>query len=107
MKELGAGGEAYHPGLAAPLVAAGVQFALLVGEELAPLAKALEGRIDFEHAPAHPAATARLKYLIRAGDVVLIKGSNSAGLSHLVNVLTHEDYCCCIAWRYGLAFCGR
>src|SRR3546814_6813842 len=66
MKELGAGGEAYHAGLAAPLVAAGVQFALLVGEEMAPLAKALEGRIDFEHVPAHPAATARLKDLIKS-----------------------------------------
>ena len=92
MKELGAGGEAYHAGLAAPLVAAGVQFALLVGEEMAPLAKALEGRIDFEHVPAHPAATARLKDLIRAGDVVLIKGSNSVGLSHLVTALTNGDY---------------
>src|SRR3546814_6839582 len=57
MKELGAGGEAYHAGLAAPLVAAGVQFALLVGEEMAPLAKALEGRIDFEHVPADRKST--------------------------------------------------
>lgn len=92
MKELGADGEAYHADLAAPLVAAGVQFALLVGEEMVPLAKALEGRIDFEHVPAHPAATARLKDLIRPGDVVLVKGSNSVGLSHLVTALTHGDY---------------
>lgn len=92
MKELGAGGEAYHAGLAAPLVAAGVQFALLVGDEMAPLAKALEGRIDFEHVPAHSAATARLKDVIRPGDAVLVKGSNSVGLSHVVMALMSGDY---------------
>ena len=92
MKELGPGGEAYHADLAAPLVAAGVQFALLVGEEMAPLAKALEGRIDFEHVPAHSAAVGRLKDLIRPGDAVLVKGSNSVGLSHVVTALTNGDY---------------
>ena len=92
MKELGPGGEAYHAGLAAPLVAAGVQFALLVGEEMAPLAKALEGRIDFEHVAAHSAAAARLKQVIRPGDAVLVKGSNSVGLSHLVTALTNGDF---------------
>ncbi|SKB50578.1 UDP-N-acetylmuramoyl-tripeptide--D-alanyl-D-alanine ligase [Sphingopyxis flava] len=92
MKELGAGAEAYHAGLADPLVAAGVQFALLVGEEMAPLAKALEGRIDFEHVPGHSAAAARLRDVIRAGDVVLVKGSNSVGLSHVVTALTNGDY---------------
>ena len=92
MRELGAGSDAYHEGLAAPLVAAGVQFALLVGEEMAPLAKALEGRIDFEHVAAHSAAVGRLKNLIRAGDAVLVKGSNSVGLSHVVTALTNGDY---------------
>ncbi|KTE29119.1 MULTISPECIES: UDP-N-acetylmuramoyl-tripeptide--D-alanyl-D-alanine ligase [unclassified Sphingopyxis] len=92
MKELGPGGEAYHAGLAAPLVAAGVHFALLVGAEMAPLAKALEGRIDFAHVPDHQTAKARLKDLIRAGDAVLVKGSNSVGLSHLVTALTNGDY---------------
>ncbi len=92
MKELGAGGDAYHAGLAAPLVAAGVQFALLVGEEMAPLAKALEGRIDFEHVPAHSAAVGRLKDLIRPGDAVLVKGSNSVGLSHVVTALTNGEF---------------
>ncbi|HEY0594234.1 glutamate ligase domain-containing protein, partial [Sphingopyxis sp.] len=92
MRELGPGGEAYHAGLAAPLVAAGVQFALLVGEEMAPLAKALEGRIDFAHVPAHSAAVARLKDLIRPGDAVLVKGSNGVGLSHVVTALTNGEY---------------
>jgi len=92
MKELGPGGEAYHASLAAPLVAAGVHFALLVGAEMAPLAKALEGRIDFAHVPDHAAAREWLKNLIRAGDAVLVKGSNSVGLSHLVTALTNGDY---------------
>ena len=92
MKELGPDGEAYHAALAAPLVAAGVQFALLVGEEMAPLAKALEGRIDFEHVPAHSVAVGRLGDLIRAGDAVLVKGSNSVGLSHVVTALISGDY---------------
>ena len=92
MKELGPGGEAYHAGLAAPLIAADVQFALLVGEEMVPLAKALEGRIDFAHVPDHRAAKERLKDLIRAGDAVLVKGSNSVGLSHLVTALTNGEF---------------
>jgi len=92
MKELGPDGEAYHAGLAAPLVAAGVQFALLVGAEMAPLAKALEGRIDFEHVAAHSDAVARLGAVIRPGDTVLVKGSNSVGLSHIVTALTNGEF---------------
>ncbi|MDK2761706.1 MAG: UDP-N-acetylmuramoyl-tripeptide--D-alanyl-D-alanine ligase [Sphingopyxis sp.] len=92
MRELGPDSDSYHAALAAPLVAAGVQFALLVGAEMAPLAKALEGRIDFAHVPDHLAAKARLDELIRPGDAVLIKGSNSVGLSHLVTALTNGEY---------------
>ena len=92
MKELGPDGDRYHADLAAPLVAADVHFALLVGEEMAPLAKALEGRIDFAHVPGHAAAAERLKGLIRPGDAVLVKGSNSVGLSHVVTALTSGDY---------------
>ncbi len=69
-----------------------MQFALLVGEEMAPLAKALEGRIDFEHVADHSAAVGRLGALIRPGDTVLVKGSNSVGLSHVVTALTNGDY---------------
>ncbi len=92
MRELGEGSDAYHAALAVPLVAAGVQFALLVGPEMASLAKALEGRIDFAHVPGHAAATGRLGDLIRAGDAVLVKGSNGVGLSHVVTALTNGEY---------------
>lgn len=91
MRELGEGSDAYHAALAAPLVAAGVQFALLVGPEMAPLAKALEGQMDFAHVAAHQDAVARLGDLIRPGDAVLVKGSNSVGLSHVVAALTDGD----------------
>jgi UDP-N-acetylmuramoyl-tripeptide--D-alanyl-D-alanine ligase len=92
MRELGPGSDAYHAALAAPLIAADVNFALLVGDEMGPLAKALEGKIDFAHVADHQAATARLGDLIRAGDAVLIKGSNSVGLSHLVAALTNGEF---------------
>jgi UDP-N-acetylmuramoyl-tripeptide--D-alanyl-D-alanine ligase len=92
MKELGPDGAQYHADLAEPLVAAGVQFAVLVGEEMAPLAKALEGRIELAHVPAHSEAKALLRALIQPNDIVLIKGSNSVGLSHLVTALTNGEF---------------
>ncbi len=92
MRELGAGSDAFHAGLADPLVAAGVDYALLVGEEMAPLAKALEGRIEFAHVADHQTATQQLAAVVRAGDVILVKGSNSVGLSHLVTALTNGEF---------------
>ncbi len=92
MKELGADSERYHRELAAPLIAASVQFAVLVGPEMAPLAKALEGRMDFAHVADHAAAKALLRSLIQPNDIVLIKGSNSVGLSHVVTALTNGEF---------------
>lgn len=92
MRELGAGSDAYHADLADPLVAAGVEYALLVGEEMAPLAKALEGRIEFAHVADHQTAAQLLSAAVRAGDVILVKGSNGVGLSHLVTALTNGEF---------------
>ena len=88
MRELGEHGPQLHAELADPVEAAGVDFALLVGEEMAPLAKALEGRLDFAHVPAAAAALDALKGKIGAGDAVLIKASNSVGLGRLVEQLS-------------------
>jgi UDP-N-acetylmuramoyl-tripeptide--D-alanyl-D-alanine ligase len=70
---------------------AGVDFALLVGAEMAPLAKALEGKIDFAHVPDATAARAILAQTAQAGDAILIKGSNSVGLSRLVTAMTDGE----------------
>lgn len=92
MRELGVDSGRYHAELAAPLIAAGVQFAVLVGPEMAPLAKALEGVIELEHVADHAAAKALLRPLIQPNDIVLIKGSNGVGLSHVVTALTNGEF---------------
>lgn len=87
MRELGGLSARYHAALADPIEAAGVDFALLVGEEMSALAYALEGRTDFAHEPDAAAALDRLPGLIGPGDAVLVKGSNSIGLARLVEHL--------------------
>ena len=87
MRELGAESEALHAGIAEPLLAADVDFALLVGDGMTALAKAIEGKIDFRHVADAAAATMVLRPMIADGDVILIKGSNGVGLSALVAAL--------------------
>ena len=88
MRELGAEADRYHAEIAGPLMAANVDFALLVGAEMAPLAQALEGRVDFEHVADAATALDRLQRRIAPGDAVLIKGSNAIGLARVVQAMT-------------------
>ena len=90
MGELGVDSPAFHAGLAAPVIEAGISHAILVGEGMAPLAIALEGQVDFVHVPDAAAALAHLKTVLSAGDAVLIKGSNSVGLMTVVTALGGE-----------------
>ena len=90
MKELGPSEAREHADLAGPIAAANVDFALLVGSEMAPLAEALEGRIDFAHVPDAATALLRIRPLIASGDAVLVKGSNSVGLARLVDALAGD-----------------
>lgn len=87
MRELGDGSPGYHAALAEPVMAARVEAALLVGEAMAPLAQALEGRIDFVHVPTAVAALEVLPGMLAPGDAVLVKGSNGVGLSRVVAAL--------------------
>ncbi len=87
MRELGDGADAFHAGLAEPLRAANVDFALLVGPGMAALAKMLEGERDFAHVADAAAARETLFQRIAPGDAVLIKGSNAVGLARLVAAL--------------------
>ena len=53
----------------------------------APLAAALEGRVEIMHVRDAATARDRLTAMLRAGDAVLIKGSNGVGLSAVVAAL--------------------
>ena len=92
MKELGAKSAEYHRALAAPLAAAKVDFALLVGQEMEILADALkagvEGPANFAHCATAQEALALLQNYLCASDTILVKGSNSMGLSSIVSALT-------------------
>jgi UDP-N-acetylmuramoyl-tripeptide--D-alanyl-D-alanine ligase len=87
MRELGAESDALHAGLADSLLASGVDFTLLVGPAMGPLAKALEGKLETGHVPDASRALDRLLSVLRGGDTLLIKGSNGVGLSRLVTAL--------------------
>ena len=88
MRELGAASDALHAGLADNVLAAGVDYALLVGSGIEPLAKALEGKLDFAHWPSADTACGSLQRILAPGDVILIKGSNAIGLGQIVTALT-------------------
>jgi UDP-N-acetylmuramoyl-tripeptide--D-alanyl-D-alanine ligase len=87
MRELGRGTDSFHAGLAEPIEAACVDFAILVGEEMGALAKALGQKVNFEHVPDAASAIAAAREAVAPGDIMLVKGSNSVGLSALVDAL--------------------
>ncbi len=90
MRELGDQSAGLHAGLAGPIRDNCVDHAILVGAEMQPLADALTSDIAFTHVPDAAAATALLKKDMRAGDAILVKGSNGIGLSRLVSALADD-----------------
>lgn len=100
MKELGSHGPGYHAGLAAPLRAAGIDHAILVGEEMAalagelgkPAADALGKATPFAHCETVAQAVEAVRtFGLEGGDAVLVKGSNSVGLAALVATLARKE----------------
>ncbi len=100
MKELGEHGPRFHSELAGPLAAARVDHAILVGDEMSPLADelgksgggALGKAIPFAHCRTTAEAIVALAELgVENGDVLLVKGSNSVGLGALVAALTQRQ----------------
>ena len=95
MKELGDFAPGFHAALAEPVIEAGVDAAILVGEEMAPLAGRLgsAGTIaSVAHCADADEAYAALDALgVAAGDAILVKGSNSVGLGALVQRLAGAD----------------
>ncbi|MBA3896919.1 MAG: UDP-N-acetylmuramoyl-tripeptide--D-alanyl-D-alanine ligase [Sphingomonadaceae bacterium] len=90
MGELGAASDALHEGLAGPLLAAKVDYVVLAGPAMRPLARALEGRVEVRHVPDAAAARDCLMSILAPGDTVLVKGSNYVGMSAVVAALGND-----------------
>jgi len=87
MRELGAESDAFHAALAEPILESRADRVVLVGEEMAPLAKALGAKVKMAHVADTAAAVDLVRGEIGAGDAILVKGSNSIGLAALVEAL--------------------
>lgn len=97
MKELGDRSAEYHAALAGPIRDARVDQVVLVGDEMAALldelGKSVDGKLHKPAAVAHAASADEAAALLsaiglKAGDAILVKGSNSVGLGALVRSLT-------------------
>jgi UDP-N-acetylmuramoyl-tripeptide--D-alanyl-D-alanine ligase len=84
MRELGEHSELLHAALAPAVVEAQVDRLILIGSEMQPLADALDGDVQAERVDDVEQATDALMRLLRPGDAVLVKASNSVGLAKLV-----------------------
>lgn len=94
MKELGDKSDDYHLALAGPLAAANVDYAILVGEEMQILVEKLKAGVErpteFAHCASAKEALELLRDNLRVSDTILVKGSNSMGLSIVINALVGE-----------------
>jgi UDP-N-acetylmuramoyl-tripeptide--D-alanyl-D-alanine ligase len=93
MRELGEHESALHAGLAPAILAAKIDRLVLIGEEMRPLESAVAGQVQTQRVTSVDDATSALRHLIRPGDAVLVKASNSVGLAKLVESMAKEPAC--------------
>ena len=91
MLELGPASAALHAGLAPDLEAAHVHHAVLVGPHMAGLHKHLSAAIRHRAYGASEDAADHVAGMVRAGDIVMIKGSNGMRLRQVVEALLALD----------------
>ena len=87
MLELGPDERAYHAGLAEPLERAGVDLVFAAGPRMAALMETLPASRRGGYAESADALIPIIAPALRAGDVVLVKGSNSSKMSRVVAAL--------------------
>ena len=90
MRELGMHSDALHAGLAPSIVDARVDELILVGDETRPLEKALASQVHVCRAADPDDAARQLRAMLRAGDAVLVKASNSVGLARVIERVSGE-----------------
>ncbi len=93
MRELGEHSDALHAGLAPAVIESNVDRVVLIGDEMRPLAEHLVGKVSVDVADGVEQATHALRSMLRPGDAVLVKASNSVGLAKLVERVAGEFAC--------------
>jgi UDP-N-acetylmuramoyl-tripeptide--D-alanyl-D-alanine ligase len=93
MRELGDHSAALHAGLAPAVLDAQVDELILIGEEMRPLAELVVGKLGLDLARDVEDATETLLRMLRPGDAVLVKASNSVGLAKLVDRMVKAQPC--------------
>ncbi|MFM8991949.1 MAG: UDP-N-acetylmuramoyl-tripeptide--D-alanyl-D-alanine ligase [Alphaproteobacteria bacterium] len=91
MLELGAEAPALHAALAAPVEAAGMDLAFTCGPLMRGLHEALPARMRGAHAPDSASLAALVAAEIRAGYVVVVKGSLGSRMQRVVDALVALD----------------
>jgi UDP-N-acetylmuramyl pentapeptide synthase len=93
MRELGQHAADLHAGLDEHVVGAKVDRLILIGDDMAPLGAALDGEVAIDRVATVDEASELLQAMLKAGDVVLVKASNSVGLAKLVERMVREPEC--------------
>ncbi len=91
MLEMGDGGIAHHAGLAAPIEANKVDLVFASGSQMKALWDALPASRRGAYAENSAALAPRLMAAVKAGDTVLVKGSNGAKMSVIIEALKGQD----------------
>ncbi|MBY9066528.1 UDP-N-acetylmuramoyl-tripeptide--D-alanyl-D-alanine ligase [Hyphomonas sp. WL0036] len=87
MREIGDTSAEEHRNLAGPIIEAGVDGVFLAGAEMQHLADALPPHLQQVSAPTSDELWNQLQKALRAGDVLLIKGSNASGMGRIADRL--------------------
>jgi UDP-N-acetylmuramoyl-tripeptide--D-alanyl-D-alanine ligase len=87
MLEMGEGGAAHHAGLIEPIRANGIDLVFAAGPEMAALWAEVPGAQRGAYAETSTGLLAALEKSLRPGDTVLIKGSNGARMSVVIEAL--------------------
>jgi UDP-N-acetylmuramoyl-tripeptide--D-alanyl-D-alanine ligase len=93
MRELGEHSDSLHAALAPAVLEAHVDRLILIGEEMRPLAEQVVGKVALDLTATVDEAIEDLMQMLRPGDAVLVKASNSVGLARLVEHVAKAPAC--------------
>jgi len=90
MLEMGEGGIAHHAGLAEPIAANNVDLIFASGAQMKALWDALPAQSRGAYAETSSVLLPQVLAALKAGDTVLVKGSNGAKMSVIIEALKEK-----------------